>query len=157
MSDNGLDLIVYLVLTLGASALGLIKSSKEKKAKSTRTGIPHPEEDIDEPDDEPVIVITQQPEEIFQPVWHTEELSEKMEKEKEESITGFGRTDEERYAMLERMQQEARKVRGKRIQTLFKEDDEEPSNEQQNEISNKHFEFDIRQAIISSEILNRKY
>lgn len=162
MSDNGLDLIVYLVLTLGASALGLIKSSKEKKAKSTRTGIPHPEEDIDGPDDEPVIVITQQPEamkpeEIFQPVWHTEELSEKMEKEKEESITGFGRTDEERYAMLEKMQQEARKVRGKRIQSLFKEDDEEPSNEQQNEISNKHFEFDIRQAIISSEILNRKY
>ena len=85
------------------------------------------------------------------------DLSEKLEKEKEESITGFGRTDEERYAMLERMQQEARKVRGKRITALFKEEEEEPSNEQQMEIPNKHFELDIRQAIIASEILNRKY
>ena len=84
-------------------------------------------------------------------------LLEKLEKEKEESITGFGRTDEERYAMLERMQQEARKVRGKRITALFKEEEEEPSNEQQMEIPNKHFELDIRQAIIASEILNRKY
>ena len=88
---------------------------------------------------------------------HQENNPFKMEKEKEESITGFGRTDEERYAMLERMQQDARKVRGKRITALFKEEEEEPSNEQQMEIPNKHFELDIRQAIIANEILNRKY
>ena len=161
MSDSALDLIVYLALTLGAGAVGLIKSSREKKAKNARPVVQQPEEFFDESDDD-TIVITQQPEifkpqEIFQPVWQDEELSEKLEKEKEESITGFGRTDEERYAMLERMQQEARKVRGKRITALFKEEEQEPSNEQQMEIPNKHFELDIRQAIIASEILNRKY
>lgn len=80
-----------------------------------------------------------------------------MEKEKEESITGFGRTDEERYAMLEKMQQESRKSRVKKTSILFKEEEEEPSNEQQNNTTDNHFEFDIRQAIIASEILNRKY
>lgn len=161
MSDNGLDLIVYIALTLGASALGLIKSAKEKKAKGAHPEVHQPEEYLDEPEDDTVIITQQpeifKPEEIFQPVWHNEELSEKMEKEKEESITGFGRTDEERYAMLEKMQQESRKSRAKKTSILFKEEEEGSSNEQQNKTPDTHFEFDIRQAIIASEILNRKY
>ncbi|WP_065220279.1 MULTISPECIES: hypothetical protein [Butyricimonas] len=161
MSDNGLDLIIYIALTLGASALGLIKSAKEKKAKGTHPEVHQPEEFFDESEDDTVIITQQpeifKPEEIFQPVWHNEELSEKMEKEKEESITGFGRTDEERYAMLEKMQQESRKSRVKRASILLEEAEQELSNKQQNNTTDNHFEFDIRQAIIASEILNRKY
>ena len=82
-------------------------------------------------------------------------LSEKMKKEKEVSIEGFGKTDEERYAMLEKLQQ-ARRGREKKTTVIFK-DDEETSNEQPKENGFSDFEFDIRKAIISSEILNRKY
>lgn len=34
MNDNGVDLIIYLLLTLGASAIGWFKAAKEKKAKN---------------------------------------------------------------------------------------------------------------------------
>ncbi len=69
-------------------------------------------------------------------------------------MNNFGKTDEERYAMLEQLQQ-ARRGRNKKEAILFKE--EEESNEQPNNSITEHFDFDIRQAIISSEILNRKY
>ena len=69
-------------------------------------------------------------------------------------MNNFGKTDEERYAMLEQLQQ-ARRGRGKKETTLVKE--EEEYNEQLNETTPEYFDFDIRQAIISSEILNRKY
>ena len=61
----------------------------------------------------------------------------------------FGKTDEERYAMLEQLQQ-ARRGRTKKEVVLFKDDEE--SNEQPNNSITEHFDFDIRQAIISSEI-----
>lgn len=56
--------------------------------------------------------------------------------------------------MLEQLQQ-ARRGRTKKEVVLFKDDEE--SNEQPNNSITEHFDFDIRQAIISSEILNRKY
>ena len=69
-------------------------------------------------------------------------------------MNNFGKTDEERYAMLEQLQQ-ARRGRTKKEVVLFKDDEE--SYEQPNNSITEHFDFDIRQAIISSEILNRKY
>ena len=52
MSDKGVDLIVYLLLTLGASAIGWFKASKEKKAKNTPPEFHLPEEEHDDLDDE---------------------------------------------------------------------------------------------------------
>ena len=56
--------------------------------------------------------------------------------------------------MLAQLQQ-ARRGRNTKEAILFKE--EEESNEQPNNSITEHFDFDIRLAIISSEILNRKY
>ena len=61
MSDKGVDLIVYLLLTLGASAIGWFKASKEKKAKNTPPEFHLPEEEHDDLDDE-IVVISQEPE-----------------------------------------------------------------------------------------------
>jgi len=158
MSDNGLDLIIYLALTIGASAIGFFKSSKEKKAKNLPP-VFHTSEEEDE-NSEGNVIIAQQPEtffpeEILSPVLPTDDaFAEKMKKEKEVSIEGFGRTDEERYAMLEKFQ-ETRRGREKKTTILFKE--ENLSNEQPSDNGLADFEFDIRKAIISSEILNRKY
>lgn len=154
MSDNGLDLIIYLALTIGASAIGFFKSSKEKKTKATPPVFHYPEEEDENEEND--VIITQEPEMTFPPVLPIDDaLSEKMKKEKEISIEGFGKTDEERYAMLEKLQQ-SRRGREKKTTIIFK-DDEETSNEQPKENSFNDFEFDIRKAIISSEILNRKY
>lgn len=158
MSDNGLDLIIYLALTIGASAIGFFKSSKEKKAKGFPPVFYTPEEEDEEPEGN--VIITQQPEMVFtgettSPVHPTDDtFAEKMKEEKEVSIEGFGRTDEERYAMLEKLQQ-LRRGREKKTTILFKEEDS--SNEQPKDNVLAGFEFDIRKAIISSEILNRKY
>ena len=154
MSDNGLDLIIYLALTIGASAIGFFKSSKEKKAKATPPIFHYPEEENEDLEDD--VIITREPEMTFPSVLPIDDaLSEKMKKEKEVSIEGFGKTDEERYAMLEKLQQ-ARRGREKKTTVIFK-DDEETSNEQPKENGFSDLEFDIRKAIISSEILNRKY
>ena len=131
MSDKGVDLIVYLLLTLGASAIGWFKASKEKKAKNTPPEFHLP---------------------VFAPISNSGELVERAGREI--NVNNFGKTDEERYAMLEQLQQ-ARRGRTKKEVVLFKDDEE--SNEQPNNSITEHFDFDIRQAIISSEILNRKY
>ena len=156
MSDKGVDLIVYLLLTLGASAIGWFKASKEKKAKNTPPEFHLPEEEHDDLDDE-IVVISQEPEipspePVFAPISNSDELVERAGREI--NVNNFGKTDEERYAMLEQLQQ-ARRGRNKKEAILFKE--EEESNEQPNNSITEHFDFDIRQAIISSEILNRKY
>lgn len=107
--------------------------------------------------DDEIIVISQEPqamppEPVFAPVSAPDELMERGKREI--NMDNFGKTDEERYAMLEQLQQ-ARRGRGKKETTLVKE--EEEYNEQLNETTPEYFDFDIRQAIISSEILNRKY
>ena len=155
MNDNGVDLIIYLLLTLGASAIGWFKAAKEKKAKNASPDLNFPEEEHDDVDDE-IIVISQEPqamppEPVFAPVSAPDELMERGKREI--NMDNFGKTDEERYAMLEQLQ--ARRGRGKKETTLVKE--EEEYNEQLNETTPEYFDFDIRQAIISSEILNRKY
>lgn len=161
MSDNGLDLIVYLVLTLGAGAVGMIKSAREKKAKGTRP-MPNVFEQLLGEEEEEPIVITQQPEivnqeDIFQPFTPVDnELSQKMEKVKEQSINGFGNSDEERYAILEKRKLDRRVARYRSSGPLLKEEEETPAESQGNG-SQKPYEFDIRQAVIASEILNRKY
>ena len=156
MNDNGVDLIIYLLLTLGASAIGWFKAAKEKKAKNASPDLNFPEEEHDDVDDE-IIVISQEPqamppEPVFAPVSAPDELMERGKREI--NMDNFGKTDEERYAMLEQLQQ-ARRGRTKKEVVLFKDDEE--SNEQPNNSITEHFDFDIRQAIISSEILNRKY
>ena len=154
MSDNGLDLIIYLALTIGASAIGFFKSSKEKKAKAMPPVFHYPEEEDEDSEDD--VIITQEPEITFPSVQPIDDaLAEKMKKEKEVSIEGFGKTDEERYAMLEKLQQ-SRRGREEKTTIIFKEDDE-TSNEQPKGNGFSDFEFDVRKAIISSEILNRKY
>ena len=60
MNDNGVDLIIYLLLTLGASAIGWFKAAKEKKAKNASPDLNFPEEEHDDVDDE-IIVISQEP------------------------------------------------------------------------------------------------
>ena len=142
MSDKGVDLIVYLLLTLGASAIGWFKASKEKKAKNTPPEFHLPEEEHDDLDDE-IVVISQEPEipspePVFAPISNSDELVERAGREI--NVNNFGKTDEERT---------------KKEVVLFKDDEE--SNEQPNNSITEHFDFDIRQAIISSEILNRKY
>lgn len=156
MSDKGVDLIVYLLLTLGASAIGWFKASKEKKVKNTPPEFHLPEEEHDDLDDE-IVVISQEPEipspePVFAPISNNDELVERARREI--NMNSFGKTDDERYAMLEQLQQ-ARRGRNKKEAILFKE--EEKSNEQPNNSTIEDFDFDIRQAIISSEILNRKY
>lgn len=156
MSDKGVDLIVYLLLTLGASAIGWFKASKEKKAKNTPPEFHLPEEEHDDLDDE-IVVISQEPEipspePVFAPISNSDELVERAGRER--NVNNFGKTDEERYAMLEQLQQ-TRRGRTKKEVVLFKDDEE--ANEQPNNSITEHFDFDIRQAIISSEILNRKY
>ena len=59
MSDNGLDLIIYLALTIGASAIGFFKSSKEKKAKATPPIFHYPEEENEDLEDD--VIITREP------------------------------------------------------------------------------------------------
>ena len=156
MNDNGVDLIVYLLLTLGASAIGWFKAAKEKKAKNASPDLNFPEEEHDDADDE-IIVISQEPqamppEPVFTPVSTPDELVERGKREI--NMDHFGKTDKERYAMLEHLQQ-ARRGRGKKETTPVKEEDE--YNEQPSDTTPEYFDFDIRQAIISSEILNRKY
>lgn len=157
MDDKWGDLIVYLLLTVGASAIGWFKSTKEKKAKTTRPEFHFPEEEPDESDEE-TVVISREPETVFpEPVPavvldNSNELQERAKKEM--NVESFGKTDEERYAILEQLQQ-ARRGREKKTVELFKE--EEKDNVQLNDSDSPDFEFDIRQAIISSEILNRKY
>ena len=107
--------------------------------------------------DDEIVVISQEPEipspePVFAPISNSDELVERAGREI--NVNNFGKTDEERYAMLEQLQQ-ARRGRNKKEAILFKE--EEESNEQPNNSITEHFDFDIRQAIISSEILNRKY
>lgn len=92
------------------------------------------------------------PEPVFAPISNSDELVERAGREI--NVNNFGKTDEERYAMLEQLQQ-ARRGRTKKEVVLFKDDEE--SNEQLNNSTTESFDFDIRQAIISSEILNRKY
>ena len=157
MSDKGVDLIVYLLLALGASAIGWFKASKEKKAKNTPPEFHLPEEESDELEEE-TIVISQEPatvfpEPVFVPVSSNDELVEKARREI--NVNDFGKTDEERYAMLEQLQQ-ARRGRTKKEAVLLK-DDEESTKQSNNPTTEEPFDFDIRQAIISSEILNRKY
>ena len=156
MSDKGVDLIVYLLLTLGASAIGWFKAAKEKKAKNARPDFNLPEEERDNLDDE-IIVISQEPEAtppepVFTSASTNDELVERGKREI--NMNNFGKTDEERYAMLEKLQQ-ARRGRSKKEAILFKE--EEESNEQPSNTTTEYFDFDIRQAVISNEILNRKY
>lgn len=156
MSDKGVDLIVYLLLTLGASAIGWFKASKEKKTKNTPPEFHLPEEEHDSLDDE-LIVISQEPEisspePVFAPISNDDELVERARGEI--NANNFGKTEEERYVMLEQLQQ-ARRGRTKKEGILFK--DNEESNRQPNDSNTESFDFDIRQAIISSEILNRKY
>ena len=103
------------------------------------------------------IVISQEPqamppEPVFTPVSTPDELVERGKREI--NMDHFGKTDKERYAMLEQLQQ-ARRGRGKKETTPVKEEDE--YNEQPSDTTPEYFDFDIRQAIISSEILNRKY
>ena len=110
MSDKGVDLIVYLLLTLGASAIGWFKASKEKKAKNTPPEFHLPEEEHDDLDDE-IVVISQEPEipspePVFAPISNSGELVERAGREI--NVNNFGKTDEERYAMLEQLQQARR-------------------------------------------------
>ena len=114
------------------------------------------EEEYDDLDDE-IVVISQEPEipspePVFAPISNSDELVERAGREI--NVNNFGKTDEERYAMLEQLQQ-TRRGRTKKEVVLFKDDEE--ANEQPNNSITEHFDFDIRQAIISSEILNRKY
>ena len=85
MSDKGVDLIVYLLLTLGASAIGWFKASKEKKAKNTPPEFHLPEEEHDDLDDE-IVVISQEPEipspePVFAPISNSGELVERAGRE----------------------------------------------------------------------------
>ena len=85
MSDKGVDLIVYLLLTLGASAIGWFKASKEKKAKNTPPEFHLPEEEHDDLDDE-IVVISQEPEipspePVFAPISNSDELVERAGRE----------------------------------------------------------------------------
>ena len=107
--------------------------------------------------DDEIVVISQEPEipspePVFAPISNSDELVERAGREI--NVNNFGKTDEERYAMLEQLQQ-ARRGRTKKEVVLFKDDEE--SNEQPNNSITEHFDFDIRLSIISSEILNRKY
>lgn len=158
MSDNGLDLLVYIALTIGAGALSLLKSSREKKAKAARPEIFIPE---NEDESEPVVIKEQpsfeHPKDVFARVENPDdELAQKIKQVKLEGIANFGRTDEERYAMLERLQQESRSGRKKRFITSLTAEQEEIA-ESFPEKHSSSFEFDTRNAIISAEILNRKY
>ena len=97
MSDKGVDLIVYLLLTLGASAIGWFKASKEKKAKNTPPEFHLPEEEHDDLDDE-IIVISQEPEipspePVFAPISNSDELVERAGRER--NVNNFGNKPEE--------------------------------------------------------------
>ena len=80
--------------------------------------------------DDEIVVISQEPEisspePVFAPISNSDELVERAGREI--NVNNFGKTDEERYAMLEQLQQ-ARRGRTKKEVVLFK-DDEESSNQ----------------------------
>ena len=177
MSDNTLDILIYIALTIGASAIGAIKSSKEKRRKAeaaSRRPEPRPEvftpvaEEEERGDffdeifgkrsefsdregeqyvPQPVIVEETYEEEI---------VPEAVRRKEAEAIAHFGKTDEERIQILMSDRKARKEMRDQRFADLFKlhENNMMDTDERQASDSDR---FDIREAVIASEILNRKY
>ncbi len=153
MNDNGFDLIVYLLLTVGASILGWVKSSKDKKTKTTHPEGPlieseqmSEEDDAEDDSEEPNVIF---PEPVF--AAPSERVEEPVANEVDEN--GYDQIDRDRYAMLELLK---RRDREKKV-SLADQKGEEKNKSVEEPTIHADYEFDIRQAIISSEILNRKY
>lgn len=150
MSDNGgLDIILYIVVTIGVSILGAIKSYKKQHPLPP---VIHADmEDSDEPD---YGTVFPQAEPSKQETLERGENSslEEIRKQDEEVLARFRRSEEERDNIRKNDQERKRKQRNERLAALFRD---HPDNAENNEENTKS--FNLREAVISSEILNRKF
>ncbi|MCR9012376.1 hypothetical protein [Gabonibacter chumensis] len=173
MSDNALDIIVYIALTIGASVLGALKSSKDKNKKrqpsarheTARPEIFVPAEDETEGDFFDQIFgkrveVPQQEVEIEKPEVGTEKqiIPDFLKRKEAEAIAHFGKSEEERMEILKSDQRARKDMRDKRFAALFQLHENDMQESDTNEsISGNTIRFDLPEAVIASEILNRKY
>lgn len=172
MSDNALDILVYIALTIGASVLGALRSSKDKKRKmqtsskqeTTRPEIFVPAEEEEEDFFDQIFgkqaeISPQKTERVEPEVGMEKQIIPDFIKRKEaEAIAHFGKSDEERMKILRSDQQARKDMRDKRFAALFQLHENDMQENDTNEKSTSGtIHFDLPEAIIASEILNRKY
>ena len=173
MSDNALDIIVYIALTIGASLLGALKSSKDKNKKrqppardeTARPEIFIPAEDETAGDffDQVFgsqVEVPQQKVEIEKPEVRTEKqiIPDFLKRKEAETFAHFGKSDEERIEILKSDQLARKAMRDKRFAALLQLHENDMQEGDTNEsISGNTIRFDLPEAVIASEILHRKY